>query len=171
MQANTHHTAVVDLETARNNRKGIGAMHGASEQAMKDQQGDGLVNKHDTAEAAVNGWVQKVMLGAVSLLLTIFMAFFAWVIPAVNNISASTQLSQADQANTRSEIAKLLQANTAIKASVDDLTKNSLTWATKDQVADIKDKLRADIDQVEQRVNDLNLRMTKLEAEQPVRRR
>lgn len=117
----------------------------------------------DVAEAAVNSWVQRVMLGAVSILITILLAFFAWSVPTIQSIHTSTQLLAADQSYTKSEISRLVESYSGLRTGLDSLTLQSGKWATTDQVIVTRDQLTEKISAIEAQLNDLKLRVALIE--------
>lgn len=157
---------VVNLVTYRDGR--LAMQHGASEHDTKPSdevtEMEGDRRKEDVGEAAVNGWVQRVMLGAVSIIITLLLAFFAWSVPTINTISTSTQLLAADQAYARSEVANLFRSNEATRTHLEQLTRQSGEWATRDQVSLTRDQLMEKITSVEAQLNELKLRVSLIEA-------
>ena len=118
----------------------------------------------DVGVAAVNSWIQRIMLGLISILLTIGTAYFVWSIPTINAISTDIRLSSADQSYIRQEMDKVSRSNDEMKNTLSTLTAQSLTWATKDNMNVTRDELRQRIDSVQNEVNQLNIKLTRLEG-------
>lgn len=153
---------VIDIQTAR---KGRALMSGATEAVQREEQ----VNRQEesAAKEAVNGWVQRVMLGAVSILVTLFLGFIFWLAPAVSSLMTSMQTQQNEQTYLRAELGKMSAAQDKTNDTINDLALKSMTWATKDQLIMTKDQLLAQIAKAEDQLNDLRMRVLALEAAQP----
>ena len=138
--------------------------------AKGDLKGDEAVREggdrvSDVGTAAVNSWIQRIMLGLVSILLTIGTAYFVWSIPTINSISTGITLAVADQSYIRQEVDKVNRSNEEMKQTLSTLTAQSLTWASKDQLSVTRDELRQRIDSVQAELNQLNLKLTRLEGQ------
>lgn len=140
-------------------------MSGATEAVQREEQ----VNRQEesAAKEAVNGWVQRVMLGAVSILVTLFLGFIFWLAPAVSSLMTSMQTQQNEQTYLRAELGKMSAAQDKTNDTINDLALKSMTWATKDQLIMTKDQLLAQIAKAEDQLNDLRMRVLALEAAQP----
>lgn len=144
------------------NRMSQGAPEGSREVETVREGGDRV---GDVANAAVNAWIQRIMLGLVSILLTIGTAYFVWSIPAITSISTDVRLSAANQSYIRQEVDKVSRSNDEMKITLATLTAQSLTWASKDQMNSTRDELRQRIDSVQAELNQLNLKLTRLEGQ------
>ena len=144
-------------------------MSGAVEAVQKEE---AQVNRGEesAAKEAVNGWVQRVMLGAVSILITIFIGFVFWLAPAVSNLVTGMQTQQTEQTYLRNEVSKMATAAEKTNDTINDLALKSMTWATKDQLITTKDQLLDQINKAEDQLGDLKMRVMALEAAAPKRR-
>lgn len=118
----------------------------------------------DSGNPEVNLWVQRTMLGLLSLVMVIALAYFGWSIPTLLSISQSVQTYGVEQGHAKQEIARLVSSHDGMKRSLDEVSRQSLTWATRDQVRDTKDSLLLRIDQVQGEVNELRLEVTRLQG-------
>lgn len=154
---------VIDLATYRLGRFAIMQEAERSTELIEQEE---VVEERRTevsADAAVNSWVQRVMLGAVSILITILLAFFAWSVPTIQSIHTSTQLLAADQSYTKAEISRLGESYAGLRTGLDQLTLQSGKWATTDQVLVTRDQLTEKITSIEAQLNDLKLRVALIE--------
>lgn len=142
-------------------------MQEASERPVQpqEQEAEEVGRKESEAVEAVNGWVQRVMLGSVSILITMLIAYIAWSIPVIYGISHSTKLLAADQSYAKSEISRLAESYGSLRVGLEQLTLQSQTWATRDQVLVTRDQLSEKITSIESQLHDLKLRVSLMENE------
>lgn len=119
------------------------------------------------AEDMVHGWVQKVMLGSVSILLTLLTGFIAWSIPTLHGIDNDTKLLSASQAYSSAEVSRLTTSQEQLNANISRLTELSHTWATRDQVQVTRDQMMEKITLLEHQLHDLKLRVALMERDDP----
>lgn len=153
---------VVDLQKFKGNRPmSQGSPRAAEDEGMRH----GGDRESDITTTAVTNWIQRIMLGLVALLSTIATAYFSWSIPAINNIGTTVQLFVQEQTYTKQAISSLSESNAEIKRSVDSLTLQSNTWATKDDLSVTKESFRHRIDAMQADLNELKIKLTRMEAE------
>lgn len=161
---------VVDLQEFKGSRPmSQGSPKVAVEEGKVREGGD---RQTDIQTSAVNSWIQRILLGLVGVFFTIATAYFTWSIPAINNIGTAVQLFVQEQAYAKQEISKLNDGNAEIKRAVDNLMIQANTWATKDQLQTNREVLLQRIDSVQTELNDLKIKVTRMEAEnsKPARR-
>lgn len=120
--------------------------------------------EQDRGLAEVNQWVQRTMLGLLGLVMVIALAYFGWSIPTLLSINSSVQMYGIEQSHAKQEMTRLVASHEGMRSSLDELSRQSLTWATKDQVLDTRDGLMRRIDQVQGEVNDLKLEVTRMKS-------
>lgn len=127
------------------------------------KQGEPRVAKDD--DSAVDRWVAKGFIGFVGLAATILVLFFAWIASNINEISRNTSSLQSESTNTKVLVTEMVGQMSGLKATLDDLRFKSEGWATKDSLYNVRDSTRNEISAVRGDLVELNLRVTRMEAE------
>lgn len=127
------------------------------------KQGEHRVAKDE--ESAVDRWVAKGFIGFVGLAATILVLFFAWIAGNINEISSNTSSLQSESTNTKVLVTEMVGQMSGLKATLDDLRFKSEGWATKDSLYNVRDSTRNEISAVRGDLVELNLRVTRMEAE------
>lgn len=127
------------------------------------KQGEHRVAKDD--DSAVDRWVAKGFIGFVGLAATILVLFFAWIASNINEISRNTSSLQSESTNTKVLVTEMVGQMSGLKATLDDLRFKSEGWATKDSLYNVRDSTRNEISAVRGDLVELNLRVTRMEAE------
>ena len=127
------------------------------------KQGEHRVAKDN--DSAVDRWVAKGFIGFVGLSATILVLFFAWIASNINEIASNTSSLQSESANTKLLVSEMVGQMTGLKVTLDDLRFKSKGWATKDSLYTMRDSALNEISAVRGDLVELNLRVTRMEAE------
>lgn len=151
-----HQALVVNIQEARYRRS---PMQGAQAEAAHPA-GEGKDMEVTREEEQVSHWVTKGFLGLVSIGVMLLISFGGWIIVSLNQINQSTNTLSTEFSAYKSDMNDL-------KLSVDSLRIRAEGWATKDQMISSKEVLLERITAMQGELNDLKLRLTRLETTPP----
>ena len=110
-------------------------------------------------EERVSHWITKGFLALAAIATSLLLTFGGWLVMSVNEINRNTSVMQSEFSASKESLGEL-------KSSVDLLRIKSEGWATKDSLTSARENLRVEIEDLKDKVQELEIRMARME---PVR--
>lgn len=115
-------------------------------------------------EERVSHWITKGFLALAAIATSLLLTFGGWLVMSVNEINRNTSVMQSEFSASKESLGEL-------KSSVDLLRIKSEGWATKDSLSDARENLRVEIEDLKDKVQELEIRMARMEPVQPTARK
>lgn len=115
-------------------------------------------------EERVSHWITKGFLALAAIATSLLLTFGGWLVMSVNEINRNTSVMQSEFTSSKASLGEL-------KSSVDLLRIKSEGWATKDSLSDARENLRVEIEDLKDKVQELEIRMARMEPVQPTARK
>jgi len=110
-------------------------------------------------EERVSHWITKGFLALAAIATSLLLTFGGWLVMSVNEINRNTSVMQSEFSASKESLGEL-------KSSVDLLRIKSEGWATKDSLTSARENIRVEIEDLKDKVQELEIRMARME---PVR--
>ena len=115
-------------------------------------------------EERVSHWITKGFLALAAIATSLLLTFGGWLVMSVNEINRNTSVMQTEFSASKESLGEL-------KSSVDLLRIKSEGWATKDSLASARENIRVEIEDLKDKVQELEIRMARMEPVQPTARK
>ena len=115
-------------------------------------------------EERVSHWITKGFLALAAIATSLLLTFGGWLVMSVNEINRNTSVMQTEFSASKESLGEL-------KSSVDLLRMKSEGWATKDSLASARENIRVEIEDLKDKVQELEIRMARMEPVQPTARK
>ena len=110
-------------------------------------------------EERVSHWITKGFLGLAAISCSLLLTFGGWLVMSVNEINRNTSVMQSEFSASKASLGEL-------KSSVDLLRVKSEGWATKDSLTNTRENIRVEIEDLKDKVQELEIRMARMEPGQ-----
>lgn len=115
-------------------------------------------------EERVSHWITKGFLALAAIATSLLLTFGGWLVMSVNEINRNTSVMQTEFSASKESLGEL-------KSSVDLLRIKSEGWATKDSLTSARENIRVEIEDLKDKVQELEIRMARMEPVQPTARK
>lgn len=115
-------------------------------------------------EERVSHWITKGFLALAAIATSLLLTFGGWLVMSVNEINRNTSVMQSEFSASKESLGEL-------KSSVDLLRIKSEGWATKDSLTSARENIRVEIEDLKDKVQELEIRMARMEPVQPTARK
>ena len=103
-------------------------------------------------EERVSHWITKGFLALAAIATSLLLTFGGWLVMSVNEINRNTSVMQSEFSASKESLGEL-------KSSVDLLRIKSEGWATKDSLTESKEEMRAELEQLKERIQTIEIRL------------